>query len=143
MKFQRDLQKNGFAIIRKALNRKEFKRIVGMDLKNCLEYCCTNHKVRHYFTLLYDDIDVCFDKGLLQQKYRVSENRYIWPNYYFQGLLFVYNCPQTFINGKYYSFAPGDLIFVDPKLPIDVDEFVLELPLKPAQSFAPENYCPE
>ena len=136
MKFQRDLQKHGFAIIRRALNRKEFKKIAGMDLKTCLEYCCANSKVRHYFNLLFDDIDLCFDKGLLQQKYRVSENHYIWPKYYFKGLLFVYNCPETFIGGKSYTFSYGDLIFIDPKYPIDFDEFVLELPLKPKQSFA-------
>lgn len=143
MKFHTDLQKHGFAIIRKALTRKEFHKIAGMDLKKCLEYCCSNIKVRHYFNLLFDDVDLCFDKGLLQQQYRVAENLYIWPNYYFKGMIFVYNSPKIDIGGKNYSFAPGDLIFINPECNLKFDDWALELPLKPTQSFASENYTPK
>jgi hypothetical protein len=142
MKFQKDLENQKFAIIRKTFTRPELKKVIGMNLQQCIEYFCALSKIRHYFNLLYDDIDLCLDKGLLQQKYKVSENRYVWPNYYIRNLLFVYPCRKAIINGKAFRFEIGDLLFIDPEILIDFgehfdqDDYAIQLTLKPTQSFA-------
>jgi hypothetical protein len=142
MKFQKDIEKNGFAIVRKTITKAELKKVIGMELDECLKYFCSLSKIRHNFNLLFDDIDLCLDKGLFQQKYKVSENRYIWPNYYIRGLLFVYPCRKAYIGDKVFRFDIGDLVFMDQNEYIDFgkhfdeDDYVLELPLKPTQSFA-------
>jgi hypothetical protein len=142
MKFQKEIEKNRFAIVRKVLTRNQLKKVIGMDLEEAIKYFCSIPKIRHYFDLLFDDCDLCLDKGLVFQKYKVAENLYIWPNYYLRGLLFVYPCQKVYINGEIFSFNIGDLLFIDSGSLMDFgkffdeDDYLLELPLKPSKSFA-------
>jgi hypothetical protein len=138
MKFKKDLEKYGYAIVKNALSKMDLRVINFMDRNQSLEYCCAIPKVRHHFNVLYNDMDLCFDKGMQERIMGDFEITLVWERYHYMGLLCKSQNSEIWIgmaDFKLNKLNAGDILFIDPSYINWIEGDVVGLPLKPKRSF--------